>query len=90
MGDEPLAKSFKSGNSVAIRIPQSLGIEPGQEFIVVKHTGGGLTMIQKDRLKDNFMALAGAMSPDFMKDGRMSTEQLPRDWSRDSSEGGAA
>jgi antitoxin VapB len=33
MGSEYTAKSFKSGNSVAIRMPAGLGIEPDREWI---------------------------------------------------------
>ncbi|PMZ42899.1 hypothetical protein, partial [Pseudomonas sp. FW306-02-H05-AA] len=33
MGQEYTAKSFKSGNSVAIRMPAGLGIEPDREWI---------------------------------------------------------
>lgn len=33
MGKEYTAKSFKSGNSVAIRMPAGLGIEPDREWI---------------------------------------------------------
>ena len=32
MGVEHTAKSFKSGNSVAIRVPAALGIEPDREW----------------------------------------------------------
>lgn len=32
MGKEYTAKSFKSGNSVAIRVPAGLGIEPDREW----------------------------------------------------------
>lgn len=34
MGKEYTAKSFKSGNSVAIRVPAALGVEPDREWIV--------------------------------------------------------
>ena len=34
MGKEYRAKSFKSGNSVAIRMPAALGIEPDGEWSV--------------------------------------------------------
>lgn len=34
MGKEYTAKSFKSGNSVAIRIPAALGVEPDAEWLV--------------------------------------------------------
>lgn len=33
MGKEFTAKSFKSGNSVAIRMPAALGIEPDMEWL---------------------------------------------------------
>ena len=33
MGQEYTAKSFKSGNSVAIRMPAGLGVEPDREWI---------------------------------------------------------
>lgn len=39
MGKEYRAKSFKSGNSVAIRMPAALGIEPDREWTIVEHNG---------------------------------------------------
>lgn len=39
MGKEYAAKSFKSGNSVAIRMPAALGVRPDLEWTVVKHDG---------------------------------------------------
>lgn len=39
MGKEYTAKSFKSGNSVAIRIPAALGVEPDREWIVTVEDG---------------------------------------------------
>ncbi|MFC3173429.1 hypothetical protein ACFOD9_04100 [Novosphingobium bradum] len=33
MGQEYTAKSFKSGNSVAIRVPAGLGVEPDREWL---------------------------------------------------------
>ena len=33
MGKEYTARSFKSGNSVAIRIPAALGVEPDREWL---------------------------------------------------------
>jgi len=39
MGTEYTAKSFKSGNSVAIRIPAALGIEPDREWTVTEEDG---------------------------------------------------
>lgn len=39
MGKEYRAKSFKSGNSVAIRMPAALGIEPDKEWTIVETEG---------------------------------------------------
>jgi len=39
MGKEYRAKSFKSGNSVAIRMPAALGIEPDREWTIVEKDG---------------------------------------------------
>lgn len=51
MGQEYTAKSFKSGNSVAIRIPAALGVEPDQEWIVVRDESGDLLIRPKPRAK---------------------------------------
>ncbi len=81
MGDNYLAKSFKSGNSIAIRMPAELGIEAGEEFRLVKHGDGSLTATPVSRLKEGFLALAGSMSQGWMADGRSDSEQDRRDWS---------
>jgi len=39
MGRDYIAKSFKSGNSVAIRMPAALGIEPDREWTVTQENG---------------------------------------------------
>lgn len=39
MGKDYVAKSFKSGNSVAIRMPAALGIEPDREWTVSEEDG---------------------------------------------------
>lgn len=39
MAKEYTAKSFKSGNSVAIRIPAALGVEPNGEWLVSMEDG---------------------------------------------------
>ena len=53
MGKEYPAKSFKSGNSVAIRMPAALGIEPDREWTVVEQDGK-LVIEPKDRPKRKF------------------------------------
>ena len=39
MSKEYTAKSFKSGNSVAIRMPAALGVEPDREWTVTQEQG---------------------------------------------------
>jgi antitoxin VapB len=39
MGDEYTAKTFKSGNSVALRLPKGLGIKEGTEMKVREDRG---------------------------------------------------
>lgn len=34
MGNQYKAKTFKSGNSVALRLPAALGVEPGRDMLV--------------------------------------------------------
>jgi antitoxin VapB len=71
-------KVFKSGNSVAIRLPKELGIEAGQEFVLVPHGDHKITAIPADRRKEHFLKLAGAMSPGWMQDGRLSSDSEVR------------
>lgn len=42
MGEEYPAKSFMSGNSVAIRLPAALGVEPNREWTVHRDLKGRL------------------------------------------------
>jgi antitoxin VapB len=53
MGKEYTAKSFKSGNSVAIRMPAALGVEPEREWTVVERNGD-LILHPKDKPKRKF------------------------------------
>ena len=50
MGQQHTAKSFKSGNSVAIRVPAALGVEPDREWIA-EWVDGDLLLKAKDRHK---------------------------------------
>lgn len=53
MGEHYSAKSFKSGNSVAIRMPAALGVEPDREWIVSREDGD-LVIRAKDSGKRKF------------------------------------
>lgn len=54
MGKEYAAKSFKSGNSVAMRMPVALGIEPDREWRVHKEEDGRIIIEPKDKPKRKF------------------------------------
>ena len=47
MGKEYPAKSFKSGNSVALRMPVALGVEPDREWRVHKEDDGRIVILPK-------------------------------------------
>lgn len=57
MGAEYTAKSFKSGNSVAIRIPAVLGVEPDKEWTVARDDEGNLVI--KAKAKPDRIDLTG-------------------------------
>ncbi len=50
MGQQHTAKSFKSGNSVAIRVPAALGVEPDREWSA-EWVDGDLHLKPKQRPK---------------------------------------
>lgn len=61
MGKEYRAKSFKSGNSVAIRMPAALGIEPDREWTIVEKDGEFLVRaVGEQRRKFNIAKVAGS------------------------------
>lgn len=82
MDREYRARTFKSGNSVALRLPKALGIEDGEDVKIVPHADGSFTLWRIAADKQMFMSLFGGMSDGFMADGRGDTEQPERDWSR--------
>lgn len=74
------AKTFKSGNSVALRLPKAAGFVEGEELVIVPHDDGRYSMWKKSDAKAVFMSLYGSMSPGFMKNGRGDIEQDDRSW----------
>ncbi len=75
-----LTKLFKSGNSVALRLPKPLGLIEGDEMRIVPHSDGSFSLWKVADDKKVFMALYGSMSPGFMAEGRGDIEQDDRDW----------
>lgn len=83
MSKELTAKSFKSGNSVALRLPKGLGIEADEDLVIAPHPDGSLSIWRKSDSKRVFMNLYGSMSPGFMSKGRGDIEQDDREWGGD-------
>jgi antitoxin VapB len=80
MGNEYRAKVFKSGNSVAVRIPKGIGLIEGDDIVIVAHDDGTCSLWREDDAVDVLDNLFGAFSPAFMAGGRGETEQTERDW----------
>ena len=78
-------KAFKSGNSLAVRIPKDLAIfEPSQD-VIIERKGDTLVLRAAERKSlADVMDIFAQFSPDFMKDGRGPEgwqDQKERDWS---------
>lgn len=84
------AKTFKSGNSIALRLPKAAGFIEGDEVTVIPHADGSFSIIKVSRAKAAFMALPGRLSNGFMAGGRGDIEQPERNWSSGSSSAEAA
>jgi antitoxin VapB len=82
MSKELVGKVFKSGNSVALRLPKGWGFAEGDEVVVVPHQDGTFSFWKQDDGLQVLLSLYGSMSPGFMKDGRGDTEQDDRDWDK--------
>ena len=75
-------KTFKSGNSVAVRLPKTLGVEPGVEMTVREERGRYIVepVEQKPR-KIDLTGIAGSMPwlKPLTREER-EFEDVPRDW----------
>lgn len=76
-------KTFKSGNSVALRLPKGTGLKEGDDMIIVPHDGGKFSLWREADALEVLMSLYGSMSPGFMRDGRGDIQQEERDWNRE-------
>jgi antitoxin VapB len=81
---------FKSGNSLAVRIPKDMMPAEVPEDAEINYSGGVWTI--RPIYKRKLTGLAekfGAFSPGFMSEGRESQEQEPYDWELSAMPGGA-
>ena len=74
-------KAFKSGNSLAVRIPKDLAIFTPSQDVIIERKGDTLVLraVERKSLAD-VMDIFAQFGPDFMKDGRFPQEQDERDW----------
>ena len=78
MGNEYRAKVFKSGNSVALRLPKALGLKEGVEMVIREEDGHYvLEPAQKPERMIDLTGIFGAI-PDLE---RPPFEEVERDWS---------
>lgn len=80
MSEEYRAKVFKSGNSLALRLPKALGLEEGAEMIV-REDRGRFTFepANAPKPKIDLTGIAGSM-PWLEEIPREDFDDSPRDW----------
>ncbi|HWI85932.1 MAG TPA: AbrB/MazE/SpoVT family DNA-binding domain-containing protein [Sphingomonas sp.] len=63
MSEEYRAKVFKSGNSVALRLPKALGLKEGDEMMIVREDKPGFKVepIAAPKRKIDLTGIAGTM-----------------------------
>lgn len=75
-------RTFKSGNSVAVRLPKSLGVAAGTEVTVREEHGRYVVEpVKQERKKIDLTGIAGSMS--WLKPltrQEREFEDSPRDW----------
>ena len=77
-----LTKVFKSGNSLAVRIPKELGFVDAAQDVEVERVGSTLVLrLVKQETLANIGDILAMFSPDFMAGGREFHEERERDWS---------
>jgi antitoxin VapB len=76
-----LTRVFKSGNSLAVRIPKELGFVDAAQDIEVERVGNTLVLrlVEQETLAD-IGKIFSMFSPSFMAEGREFHEERERDW----------
>lgn len=77
-----LTRVFKSGNSLAVRIPKELGFVDAAQDIEVERVGNTLVLrlVAHETLSD-IGKIFSMFSSNFMAEGREFQEEHERDWS---------
>jgi antitoxin VapB len=89
MSEQLSAKVFRSGNSLALRLPRALGFADGDDVRLVPHADGTFSMWRESDAAAVLDSLYGSFSSGFMADGRGDIEQDERDWGAPQSGGPA-
>lgn len=83
MAEEYRAKVFKSGNSVALRLPKALGLKEGEEMRIVREDRAGFKVepVEQPRRKIDLTGIWGIM-PDAqpLTPEEREFDDPPRDW----------
>lgn len=76
-----LTRVFKSGNSLAVRIPKELAIAEAAQEIEIERVGNTLVLrpVVQETLGD-LMDVLASFPKSFMAEGREFHEQKDRDW----------
>ncbi|CAA9513263.1 MAG: hypothetical protein AVDCRST_MAG91-1733 [uncultured Sphingomonadaceae bacterium] len=80
--NEVTTKAFKAGNSVAVRFPKKLGIQPGMELRIREEDGRFIVEpVAAQREFIDLTGIAGAIPglKPFSREER-EFEDVPRDW----------
>ncbi len=90
MSKEYRAKVFKSGNSLALRLPKALGLEEGSEMVVREMKQGySFEPAEKPKRKIDVSKFAGK-APGLKELPRYDFDDSPRDWDALERPGGKA
>ncbi len=83
-----LTRVFKSGNSLAVRIPKELNFVDAAQDVEVERVGNTLVLrpVAQQTL-GNIGDVFAMFSPDFMAQGRDMYEEHERDWLRAPADG---
>ena len=77
-----LTRVFKSGNSLAVRIPKELAFPAGVQDVEIERIGNTLVLrAVETRTLADLPAIFASFPKDFMAEGREFHEQKERDWS---------
>ena len=70
-------RTFKSGNSIAVRIPSEFNVEPGKTF-EIRRRGKELVLSQRDGTLAPLLEIFKSFPADFMADGHNDPPPQPR------------